>query len=231
MRIGGLQKISLLDYPDTICAIIWTVGCNFRCPFCYNRDIVLEKCKIIDQQEIFTFLIKRRKILEGVSITGGEPLLQKEISDFIGKIKEIGFKVKIDTNGAFPDKLENLIKKNLIDYIAMDVKAPKYKYNNLTGVETDISLIERSIDIIKSYDVDYEFRTTIVPGFLKMISMVMVRTRSCSVIGRMLTGWHASMMMGRLSGSIRRLVRIRWEEMCWLSLLLLISTWMVRLRF
>ena len=172
MQIGGFQKTSLLDYPDTISAIIWTVGCNFSCPFCYNPQLVKKTTKRISEEEVLSFLKKRRGLIEGVSISGGEPLLQKDIADFIKKVKKFGYLVKIDTNGTFPDSLKELIKKKLVDYVAMDVKAPKKKYSQLTGVKTDIKNIEKSIDIIKKSAHDYEFKTTFVPDLLKKEDIV-----------------------------------------------------------
>lgn len=167
MQIGGFQKTSLLDYPDTISAIIWTVGCNFNCPFCYNPQLVKKKTESISEEEVLSFLKKRKGLIEGLSISGGEPLLQNDIVDFTKKVKKLGYLVKIDTNGTFPDRLKELIEKKLVDYVAMDVKAPKKKYGQLTGVKTDIKKIERSIDIIKHAAPDYEFKTTFVPRFLK----------------------------------------------------------------
>ena len=167
MQIGGFQKTSLLDYPETISAIIWTVGCNFRCPFCYNKDIVLGKIGLISEKEVLSYLKKRKGMLEGLVITGGEPLLQKDIVDFAGKIKKLGYLIKIDTNGCYPKKLQELLDKKLVDYLAMDVKAPKKKYDQLTCVKTDLAKIEKSIEIIKTNAPDYEFRTTFVPHLLK----------------------------------------------------------------
>jgi len=166
MKIGGLQKTSLLDYPDTLSAIIWTAGCNFRCPFCYNKNLVLGKTEIISEETILSFIEKRRDVLEGLSISGGEPLLQEDIVDFTKKVKQLNYLIKIDTNGAFPEKLKELIDKKLVDYVSMDVKAPKKKYAQLAGVKIDISKIEQSIDLIKNEATDYEFKTTIVPGML-----------------------------------------------------------------
>ncbi len=166
MKIGGLQKTSLLDYPDTLSAIIWTAGCNFRCPFCYNKQLVLGKTEMISEETILLFLEKRRDVLEGLSISGGEPLLQEDIVDFTEKVKKLNYLIKIDTNGAFPEKLKELIDKKLVDYVSMDVKAPKKKYAQLAGVKIDISKIEQSIDLIKNEAPDYEFKTTIVPGML-----------------------------------------------------------------
>jgi pyruvate formate lyase activating enzyme len=167
MKIGGFQKTSLLDYPERISAIIWTMGCNFRCPFCYNKQIVLGDAEEMPEKEILSFLEKRKGLLEGLVITGGEPLLQEDIAAFTEKVKKLGYPVKIDTNGTYPEKLKELIDKKLVDYVAMDVKAPKNKYNQLTGVKTDISKIEKSIEIIKADAPDYEFRTTFAPELLK----------------------------------------------------------------
>jgi len=166
MKIGGFQPTSLLDYPDKLSAIIWTVGCNFRCPFCYNKDIVLGKTGTVSEEEILAFLKKRKGMLEALVVTGGEPLMQEDLADFLEKVKKLGFHIKIDTNGMFPEKLKELIDKKLVDYIAMDVKSPKKKYDKLTGIKTDIKKIQKSIDIIKNSGVNYEFRTTFVPDFL-----------------------------------------------------------------
>jgi pyruvate formate lyase activating enzyme len=167
MKIGGFQKTSLLDYPGLISAIIWTIGCNFRCPFCYNKNLVFGDVELYPEEEILSFLEKRKGLLEGLVITGGEPLLQEDIVDFADKVKKLDYLIKIDTNGSYPEKLKELIDKKLIDYVAMDVKAPKDKYNQLTNAKTDVSKIEKSIEIIKADVPDYEFRTTFVPGFLK----------------------------------------------------------------
>ena len=166
MKIGGIQKTSLLDYPELISAIIWTVGCNFRCPFCYNKDIVLGNVQLIPEEEVFYFLEKRRGMLEGLVITGGEPLLQEDISDFCEKVKKISYLIKIDTNGMYPEKLRELIDKRLINYVAMDIKAPKNKYDKLTNVKVNIKKIEESIKILQNSKIDYEFRTTFVPELL-----------------------------------------------------------------
>jgi pyruvate formate lyase activating enzyme len=167
MKIGGLQKTSLLDYPDTLSAIIWTIDCNFRCPFCYNKNLVLGNVEQIPENEVLSFLKKRQGILEGLVISGGEPLLQKNLLDFMGKVKALNYLIKIDTNGMYPKKLKEFIDKKLVDYIAMDIKAPKKKYNQLAGVKVDISKIQKSIDIIKNGKPSYEFRTTFIPDLLK----------------------------------------------------------------
>lgn len=166
MKIGGIQKISLLDYPDKLSAIVWTVGCNFRCPFCYNINLVFEKTDLILEEELLKFLIKRKGVLEGLVISGGEPLLQKDIFDFCRKVKKIGYKIKIDTNGTKPKELQKLIDEKLVDYISMDVKAPKNKYATLAGSKVIMKNIEKSIGLIKNSNIDYEFKTTFVPKLL-----------------------------------------------------------------
>jgi pyruvate formate lyase activating enzyme len=167
MKIGGLQKTSLQDYPEEVSSIIWTIGCNFSCPFCYNKDLVDGNIDEIPEDEVFSFLEKRKKLIDGLVITGGEPFLQKDLKDFCKKVKKLGYKIKVDTNGTYPDKLKELIDEKLVDYIAMDIKAPKKKYNELTDVKTDIKKIEKSIEIIKNSNVEYEFRTTFIPNLLE----------------------------------------------------------------
>jgi len=174
MQIGGLQKTSLLDYPDKISAIIWTIGCNFNCPFCYNPQLVKGDIDIIPEDEILSFLKTREGMLEGLSISGGEPLLQKDIVDFIKSVKKMRYLVKIDTNGMYPEKLQELIDHELVNYIAMDVKAPKDKYNKLTGVKTNVKKIEKSIELIKKSGLEYEFKTTFVPDLLKKEDIIKI---------------------------------------------------------
>ena len=166
MKIGGFQKTSLLDYPNTLSAIIWTVGCNFRCPFCYNKSLVIGKKELFSDEEVLSFLDKRKGLLEGLVISGGEPLMQKDIVEFSTKVKKLGYLIKIDTNGMCPEKLKELIHKRLVDYVAMDIKAPKKKYNKLSGVKTDMKKIKESIQIIQNSAPDYEFKTTFVPDLL-----------------------------------------------------------------
>jgi pyruvate formate lyase activating enzyme len=174
MNIGGFQKTSLLDYPDTLSAIIWTTGCNFCCPFCYNRDIVLGEVHTIPEKEVLSHLQKRRNVLEGVVISGGEPFLQKDLREFLIKVKDLGYCVKIDTNGMFPDRLQGLLQDDLVDYVAMDIKAPKEKYEQLAGVAVDIQKIDTSIKHIRSQAKSYEFKTTFVPDVLEMDDVVQI---------------------------------------------------------
>jgi pyruvate formate lyase activating enzyme len=174
MKIGGLQKTSLLDYPGEVSCIIWTIGCNFNCPFCYNVDVVTKTAKSISEKEVLYFLEKRKNMLDAIVISGGEPLLQKDITSFCRKVKKLGYLVKIDTNGAFPEKLQELLDEKLVDYIAMDVKAPKDKYFKLAGTKVDTKKIQKSIDIIKNSGVDYEFKTTYVPDMLVKEDIVQI---------------------------------------------------------
>lgn len=168
MKIGGLQKLTLIDFPGRLAATVFLSGCNFRCPFCYASELVLpEKIKKqpkISSKELFKFLKERKKLLEGVTICGGEPTISKGLISLIKKIKKMGFFVKLDTNGSDPKLLEYLIDKKLVDYVAMDIKGPKERYKDFVGKKVDIKKIQKSIDLLKQGKVDYEFRSTIVPG-------------------------------------------------------------------
>ena len=165
MRLGGIQKLTLLDYPGTVACTVFTLGCNMRCPFCHNALLVTktEEAEVYPEEEFFAFLNKRRGILDGVCVTGGEPLLQSDAGDFIAKIKALGYKVKLDTNGSFPDRLEEILKSGNVDYVAMDIKNSPEKYAETVGIPGfDVSKIQRSIEIIRSSGIEYEFRTTVV---------------------------------------------------------------------
>ncbi len=165
MKIAGIQKLTLLDFPGLMAATIFTNGCNFRCPFCHNSSLVINSSanKLVSEEDLFEFLNSRKGKLDGICITGGEPLLQEDILDFIKKIKEIGFKVKLDTNGYLFPKLKEIIETGLVDYVAMDIKNSLSKYP-LTSGFNDITIenIVNSINYLKENHVDYEFRTTIV---------------------------------------------------------------------
>lgn len=165
MTIFGLQKLSLLDYPEKTACTVFTGGCNFRCPFCHNASLVvgLDEIETIDEEEFFSFLNKRKNILDGVCVTGGEPLLQRDIDVFIKKIKDLGYSVKLDTNGSFPDKLIQLVNQGLVDYVAMDIKNSPDGYFKTIGTDRiAFSEICRSVEFLLSNAVDYEFRTTVV---------------------------------------------------------------------
>lgn len=165
MRLGGIQKLTLLDFPGTVACTVFTLGCNMRCPFCHNSLLVTktEEAEEYPVEEFFKFLEKRRGILDGVAITGGEPLLHADTGEFIARIKGMGYKVKLDTNGSFPDRLEEILKSGNVDYVAMDIKNSPEKYAETVGIPGfDVSKIQRSIEIIKASGVDHEFRTTVV---------------------------------------------------------------------
>lgn len=175
MKIHGLQKTTLLDYPGHVAATLFTGGCNFRCPFCHNGDLVLNPGgqPEIPVEEIMAFLKKRQGILDGVCITGGEPTLQPDLEEFIREVRGLGYRIKLDTNGYRPEVLARLLEENLLDYVAMDIKASKGKYAKTVGLDRDLSTddtgfsikpIENSVEILKGSNIDYEFRTTVVKG-------------------------------------------------------------------
>lgn len=165
MLILGLQKTTLLDYPGKVASTIFTGGCNFRCPYCHNRDLVMPPADVLaySLDEIFEHLKNKKKVLDGVCITGGEPTLHKDLPEFIKQIKDMGLLVKLDSNGTNPDMLSILIGNGLIDYVAMDIKHSKEKYNSIASMSHfDIKPIEDSVALLKEGAIDYEFRTTIM---------------------------------------------------------------------
>lgn len=179
MLISGLNKTTLLDYPGRVAATVFTGGCNFRCPFCHNGGLVL--CPLTQEhyteEDILGFLKKRKSILSGVCITGGEPTIQQDLPDFIKQIKELGLTVKLDTNGSHPHMLEELIAKRQIDYVAMDIKNAPGKYQETTGLMGEntiaeasgnafpVKAVQQSVELLKNSDIPYEFRTTVVKEF------------------------------------------------------------------
>ncbi len=169
MIFGGFQKITLIDYPGKIAATVFTVGCNFLCPYCHNPELVdPEKIKNqprVSEREILEFLATRQGLLEGVCVTGGEPTLQNDLPEFIKQIKDLGFLVKLDTNGSNPQMLEGLLRERLLDFVAMDIKAPLEKYKKIVGEKVNLEDIQRSTELARSAP-DYEFRTTVLPSLL-----------------------------------------------------------------
>lgn len=162
MKIGGFQKMTVLDYPGKVACTVFTHGCNLRCPFCHNARLVVRDEDLIDENEILSYLNKRRGILDGVCISGGEPTLQNDLFDFMKKIKDLGMLIKLDTNGTCPDKLQYAIDNGLVDYVAMDIKNCREEYAKTCGLsKMDISKIEKSVEILMQSGVDYEFRTTV----------------------------------------------------------------------
>ena len=168
MNIGGFQRFSLIDYPGKICAIVFTQGCNFRCPYCHNPELVDPKrfSRPIPGEEIIEFLANRRGKLDAVEITGGEPTLQPDLIDFMSELKKLSYLVKLDSNGSNPGIISEAIEREIVDYIAMDVKAPLERYQEITGSRVDPAKIEHSIELIMSSGLNYEFRTTVVKSQL-----------------------------------------------------------------
>jgi len=176
IKIGGLQKNTLIDYPGKIACSVFLIGCNFRCPFCYSPELVLpEKIKhqpTIPVADFFSFLKKRRKFLEAVVILGGEPTIYPDLDKFLRRIKKLGYLIKLDSNGNNPQMVKSLILKKLVDYVALDIKAPKEKYESVIGrgeerlVKKMVYKIEETLKILKEAGVDFECRTTVVPGLL-----------------------------------------------------------------
>lgn len=165
MEIKGLQKLTLLDYPGKVACTVFTGGCNFRCPFCQNSELVISPRlnPTVDESEVFSLLEKRRGMIDGICISGGEPLLQADLTDFIAKCRELGFLVKLDTNGFLVDKLRPIVDNKLVDYIAMDIKAAPENYGKLVGIrDFDASPILESVELIKHSGIEHEFRTTVV---------------------------------------------------------------------
>ena len=178
MRIGYLQKSSVSDYPGKISAVIFTQGCNFRCPYCHNPELVNpnRRERPVPLEPVFSFLAKRRGLIDAVVITGGEPSIQGDLVRFIERIRHMGYLVKLDTNGSRPDVLEKLLDRGYLDYIAMDIKAPIEKYGKVVGVPVNITAVTASIEVIMKSGVDYEFRTTLPRSLLAPADIVSIGT-------------------------------------------------------
>lgn len=167
MIIRAVQKLSVVDYPGLLCATVFTPGCNFCCPFCHNGSLVLPSAEMnLEEQEVFDFLQTRKNKLDAVCLSGGEPLLQEGVCEFLKKVRELGFKTKLDTNGTKPQKLKEILEKGLADYVAMDIKNSPQMYASTVGVKAfNLTPIYESIELIKNSGVDYEFRTTVTKTF------------------------------------------------------------------
>ena len=164
MQIHGFNKTTLLDYPGLLASTVFTGGCNFKCPYCQNADLVLDPTSqpLIDENDIFDHISKRKGIIQGVCITGGEPTLQKDLEDFVKRLKEHGVKVKLDTNGYRPQVTKKLMENGLLDYVAMDIKSSLDDYGIVAGVKIDPAIIKESVELLKNGPIEYEFRTTVV---------------------------------------------------------------------
>ncbi len=175
MNIQGLQKLTILDFPSQVACIVFTAGCSFRCPFCHNASLVKGEGDPITEEEVLAYLKKRQGILDGVVITGGEPTIQKGLKEFLIKIKALGYKIKLDTNGYHPEVLEDLLASNLLDYVAMDIKNSPERYAVTAGLPNiDMSRIEKSIELLKNCSIAYEFRTTVMEGMHRTLDMVYI---------------------------------------------------------
>ena len=174
VSIGGYIPLSLIDFPDKLCSIVFFDGCNFHCPFCQNPDLVhpVPTSTVVKPEEVLSHLEKRKKFLDGVVLTGGEPCIQKDLVAFMKKIKELDYAIKLDSNGAFPECLEKT--EPYVDYFAMDIKAPLENYSKAAGVHVDPKAIQRSVDFIRNSGRDYEFRTTVVPKLLSQGDVIKI---------------------------------------------------------
>ena len=180
MNIAGVQKVTLLDYPGKVACEIFTQGCNFECPFCQNSSLIpITNTGEFSEEEIFEYLNLRKNILDGVVITGGEPTVQKDLKEFIKKIKDLGLLVKLDTNGGNPKVLQELIDEELVDYVAMDIKNVFNKYNITAGKKVALDNIKKSIEILKASKIDYEFRTTIIKEMHSLDDIISI----CKLVG------------------------------------------------
>jgi pyruvate formate lyase activating enzyme len=176
MKIGGLQKISFIDYPGRIGAVVFVQGCNFRCPYCHNPELVdpARYGPLLDEGAVLSFLEKRRGKLDAVTLTGGEPTLQPDLADFLRQIRGMGYLIKLDTNGSHPEVIATLIREKLVDCLAMDIKGPREKYARIARAEVDLAAIDRSIDGITESGLEHEFRTTVVPSQITMDDLLSI---------------------------------------------------------
>jgi len=183
MEFKGFEKLSLIEYPGKIVAVVFTGGCNFRCPFCQNPDLVLNSAKLpsICEEEVINYLISKRKWLDGLAITGGEPTIHKGLPDFLAKVKKVGFLVELETNGSEPLMMKDLIDNHLIDYVAMDIKSPLVweKYKEAAGIDNKelFERVKQSLKLLLKSRVRYEFRTTVVPGLLTEEDIIKIAER------------------------------------------------------
>ena len=168
MRISGLQKLAMVDFPGKLAATVFTGGCNLRCPFCHNAPLVnrVAETPELSEEEVLAFLKSRKGLLDGVVLSGGEPLLQHDAADFLKKVRELGFAVKLDTNGCFPQVLADILQQELVDYVAMDIKNCREKYAQTVGIPGfDITPVEESVRLLQNSGINFEFRTTVVKKF------------------------------------------------------------------
>lgn len=207
MKIGGLQRFSLLDYPKELSAIVFCRGCNFRCPYCHNPELVEPSLyrPLLDTEAVLRFLYKRRKKLGAVVVTGGEPTLQEELIPFLKLLKAMRYKVKLDTNGALPEALSAVLSSEVVDYIAMDIKAPLALYPSLTQSNVDSNSILQSLEMIRQSGVAYEFRTTFAPEMLSWANLAEIQPL-------LQAGDHYYLQACRYSNTLEDLQEHRFED-------------------
>ncbi|MFA5052926.1 MAG: anaerobic ribonucleoside-triphosphate reductase activating protein [Parcubacteria group bacterium] len=164
MFLGGYQKVSLIDYPGVVASVVFLRGCNFMCPYCHNPELLSAEGGIVLEEEFFSMLFANRRMLDGVCVTGGEPCLQLELPEFLSKLKDMGFKVKLDTNGSEPDMLGFILDKGLADYVAMDIKSSWENYSRIARPDSSADKVKKSLAVLQNSRTDHEFRTTIFPG-------------------------------------------------------------------
>ncbi len=172
MKISGLNKLTILDFPGKVACMIFTEGCNFRCPWCHNSGVVNGRWELIPESEIFAFLEKRKGVIDGLVISGGEPLLQNDLLQFMAKVKTMGYQIKLDTNGFLTDKLKEIMELGLVDYVAMDIKGDPKRYSNFIGLNGFYpNNILKSIDLLENSNVEHEFRTTCIKGLTTKVDI------------------------------------------------------------
>ncbi len=165
MKFSGFIKTSLINYPDKICSVVFTGGCNLCCAFCYNRELVLNPQQLVDEDSVLAHIAKRKQMVPAIVISGGEPAIHDDLGSFLEKLRSIGVFIKVDTNGFFPEKVKEWIDKSLVDYIAVDIKTSPGKYPQLTGTDVDFSVVAETVAILRGSSIDYELRSTVIPGF------------------------------------------------------------------
>ena len=173
VEIKGFMKTSMLDYPEKLSACIFLSKCNFRCPYCHNVELVNDDPRLIpfSEEKVFDYLTKKKKWMDGVVISGGEPTLHQGLIELCKKIKKLGYSIKLDTNGTNPKMLKQLIDEKLVDYVAIDIKSSKEKYDKATNVKSDVNAVSESVKMLINGNVDYEFRTTVLPGLVDVSDM------------------------------------------------------------
>lgn len=210
MEFYGFIKTSLINYPGQIASVLFTGGCNLKCSYCYNRDLVLAAGETISQQEVLEHISRRKKMVPAVVISGGEPSLHSGLTQFLKLLKQIGVLVKVDTNGLFPDRVAEWLESSVVDYMAVDIKTSPSKYSELTGTKVDFDLIERTVGLLKNSSVPYELRTTVVPGFFDENDISEITAR----LGKV-RAWYLQQFIneGTLNSEFEKLIPVSKEKL------------------